>query len=106
MAQSPPARGISSLLASVAPELNGHSLGSSDQTSTLGGHRVRHRRSRHEISARSDTSFEDAAKSGLARANETLRGVKSALIKEQSVDVENGKIVAYRVNMLVTFVLE
>ncbi len=59
-----------------------------------------------EISARSDTSFEDAAKSGLARANETLRGVKSAWIKEQSVDVENGKIVAYRVNMLVTFVLE
>ena len=31
-----------------------------------------------EISARSDTSFEDAAKTGLAKANETLRGVKSA----------------------------
>jgi len=40
-----------------------------------------------EISAKSDTSFEDAAKAGLARANETLRGVKSAWIKEQSVDV-------------------
>ena len=59
-----------------------------------------------EISARSDTSFEDAVKTGLARAEETLRGVKSAWIKEQSVDVENGGIVAYRVNMLVTFVLE
>ena len=59
-----------------------------------------------EISARSDTSFEDAVKTGLARANATLRGVKSAWIKEQSVDVENGNIVAYRVNMLVTFVLE
>jgi dodecin len=59
-----------------------------------------------EISARSDTSFEDAVKVGLARANETLRGVKSAWIKEQSVDVENGKIVDFRVNMLVTFVLE
>ncbi|MGO9153176.1 dodecin family protein, partial [Mycobacterium sp.] len=43
-----------------------------------------------EISAKSDTSFEDAAKVGLARANETLHGVKSAWIKEQSVDVENG----------------
>ena len=43
---------------------------------------------------------------GLARAEETLRGVKSAWIKEQSVDVANGGIVAYRVNMLVTFVLE
>ncbi len=59
-----------------------------------------------EISAKSDTSFEDAVKNGLARANESLRGVKSAWIKEQSVDVENGEIVAYRVNMLVTFVLE
>ena len=59
-----------------------------------------------EISARSDTSFEDAVNTGLDRANTTLRGGKSAWIKEQSVDVENGKIVAYRVNMLVTCVLE
>jgi dodecin len=59
-----------------------------------------------EISARSDTSFEDAVKTGITRAEETLRGVKSAWIKEQVVDVENGGIVAYRVNMLVTFVLE
>ena len=59
-----------------------------------------------EISAKSDTSFEDAVQNGLNRANETLRGVKSAWIKEQSVDVENGRIVAYRVNILVTFVLE
>ena len=59
-----------------------------------------------EISARSDTSFEDAVTLGLDRANATLRGVTSAWIKEQSVDVENGKIVGYRVNLLVTFVLE
>jgi dodecin len=43
-----------------------------------------------EISARSTTSFEDAVTTGLARAESTLRGVKSAWIKEQSVDVENG----------------
>jgi dodecin len=59
-----------------------------------------------EISARSDTGFEDAVKTGIARAEATLRGVKSAWIKEQVVDVENGGIVAYRINMLVTFVLE
>ncbi len=59
-----------------------------------------------EISARSDTSFEDAVKIGVARAEQTLRGVKSAWIKEQVVDVEKGGVVAYRVNMLVTFVLE
>ena len=59
-----------------------------------------------EISARSDTSFEDAVKVGLNRASATLRNVTSAWIKEQSVDVENGAIVGYRVNLLVTFVLE
>ena len=48
-----------------------------------------------EISARSDTSFEDAVKTGLARAEATLRGVKSAWIKEHLVDVKNGGIVAY-----------
>jgi dodecin len=59
-----------------------------------------------EISARSDSGFEDAVKVAIDRANTTLRGVTSAWVKEQSVDVENGAIVAYRVNLLVTFVLE
>ena len=59
-----------------------------------------------EISSTSTTSFEDAIKSGLARANETLRNVKSAWIKEQQVRVEGGSISEYQVNMLVTFVLD
>jgi hypothetical protein len=59
-----------------------------------------------EISARSEESFEEAIQQGVDRANKTLRNVKSAWIKEQQVDVENGRIVGYRVNMLVTFVLD
>lgn len=59
-----------------------------------------------EISAVSETSFEDALKQGLQRANETLRNVKSAWVKEQKVDCENGKISRYQVNMTVTFVLD
>jgi flavin-binding protein dodecin len=60
-----------------------------------------------ELSATSDTSFEDAVKIGLARATQTLRGVKSAWVKEQEVQVaEDGSINGYKVNMLVTFVLE
>jgi flavin-binding protein dodecin len=34
------------------------------------------------------------------------RNVKGAWIKEQQVDVVDGRIVGYRVNMLVTFVLD
>jgi len=59
-----------------------------------------------EISARSDKSFEDAIKVGLARASKTLRGVNSAWVKEQRVDVENGQIKGNKVNMMVTFVLD
>jgi len=59
-----------------------------------------------EISSTSTTSFEDAIKSGLERANETLRNVKSAWIKEQQVRVDGGSISEYQVNLLVTFVLD
>jgi len=59
-----------------------------------------------EISATSSQSFEDAIKQGLDRANQTLRNVRSAWIKEQHVRLENGAVSEYQVNMLVTFVLD
>lgn len=59
-----------------------------------------------EISSSSTVSFEDAIKQGIARADKTLRNIRSAWIKEQQVRVEDGKITRYQVNMLITFVLE
>jgi flavin-binding protein dodecin len=59
-----------------------------------------------EISATSDTSFEDAIKVGIDRATQTLRGVRSAWVKEQEVQVGDNGITGYKVNMLITFVLE
>ena len=59
-----------------------------------------------EISSTSDKSFEDAIKQGIARAHQTLRNVKGAWIKEQQIDIDNGNITRYRVNMLITFVLD
>ena len=59
-----------------------------------------------EISTTSNKSFEDAVQQGIARAHKTLRHVRSAWIKEQQVRVENGVIVEYQVNMMVTFVLD
>jgi flavin-binding protein dodecin len=59
-----------------------------------------------EITSQSPRSFEDAIRQGIRRANETLRNVTGAWVKEQQVAVEEGKITGYRVNMLVTFVLE
>lgn len=59
-----------------------------------------------EITSQSARSFEDAIRQGIRRANETLRNVSGAWVKEQQVAVEDGKITGYRVNMLVTFILE
>jgi len=59
-----------------------------------------------EISATSAKSFEDAVVQGLARANKTLRNVRSAWLKEQQVRVHDGVITEYQVNMMVTFVID
>ena len=59
-----------------------------------------------EISATSDTSFEDAIKVGIARATQTLRGVRSAWVKEQEVLLNDSGVSGYKVNLLITFVLE
>ena len=59
-----------------------------------------------EISAESTQSFEDAIRTGINRANQTLRNVKGAWIKEQQITVDGGNITTFRVNMLVTFVLD
>lgn len=59
-----------------------------------------------EISSSSEKSFEDALVQGINRANKTLKNITGAWVQEQKVDVTNGRVVRYRVNMKVTFVLE
>lgn len=59
-----------------------------------------------EISATSTEGFDDAIRQGVGRAAKTLRNLKGAWIKEQEVVIENDRIVAWKVHMLVTFVLD
>jgi hypothetical protein len=59
-----------------------------------------------EISSTSEKNFEDAIQQGVARATETLHGIRSAWVKEQEVQIENGKIASYKVIMKITFVLD
>jgi hypothetical protein len=59
-----------------------------------------------EISATSEKSFDDAVQQGINRASETLRHVQSAWVKDQRVEVENGKVTSYQVNMQITFLME
>ncbi|MEI4263304.1 dodecin family protein [Roseovarius sp. D0-M9] len=59
-----------------------------------------------EISATSPDSFDDATKRGIERASKTLRGMTSAWVKDQNVMIENGQITDFKVNLVVTFVLD
>ena len=59
-----------------------------------------------EIISESSVGFDDAVAEGVKRAAKTLKNVKSAWVNEQSVVVEGDSIVAYRVSLKVTFVLD
>ncbi len=59
-----------------------------------------------EISSTSTKSFEDAIQSGVARATKTIRNVRSAWVKEQQIRIDNGSIIEYQVNLMITFVLD
>lgn len=59
-----------------------------------------------EISSLHRDSFEAAIKEGVRRASETVKGIRSAWVSEQHVEVEDGKIRGYRVNLRITFLLE
>jgi len=59
-----------------------------------------------EVIAESSKSWEDAAAIAVARAGTTLKGIKSIYIKDVQARVENNKIVMYRINANISFMLE
>ena len=59
-----------------------------------------------EIRASSHEGFQEAVLEGLKRAAKTVRGITGLEVLEKRVKVERGKIVEYRVDMKLIFVLE
>jgi len=59
-----------------------------------------------EITSTSPSSFEDAIEKGISRASKTIDNVRGAWIKDQKINVSNGKATEYQVTMIVTFVLD
>jgi len=59
-----------------------------------------------ELTALSPKGSDDALRQGIARAQETLRNVKSCWIKDQEVVVGADGPEQYKVTMKVTFVLD
>ena len=58
-----------------------------------------------EILAESDKSWEEAANSAISRAARTVNGIKSIYIKELEAKVENQKIVSWRINAKISFLI-
>jgi flavin-binding protein dodecin len=60
-----------------------------------------------EITSTSPGSFEDAIRKGIAKAQQSVEGIRGAWISEHKVEMdENGSIKHFRVDMKLTFVLE
>lgn len=59
-----------------------------------------------ELSSSSEQSFEDAITKGIEKASESVHGIRGAWVKEQKVDVSDGRITDYRVDLKVSFVLD
>ena len=59
-----------------------------------------------ELVANSEQSFDDAVQQGLTEAARTLRGITGLEVTNMTVDVENNRIVRYKVTLKVAFVIE
>lgn len=56
-----------------------------------------------ELIGTSEISWDDAAKNAIERANKTLKDLRIAEVTLQDLKLEDGKIVAYRTKLKVSF---
>jgi hypothetical protein len=56
-----------------------------------------------EVIGTSSTSWEEAGKRAVQSASKTLRDLRIAEVVKQDMAIENGKVVAYRTRMLLSF---
>jgi hypothetical protein len=58
-----------------------------------------------EVTAESEKGFQEAIEEGISRTSKSVDGIQSAWIKEMKIDVAEGRITGYRVDMKVTFLV-
>lgn len=59
-----------------------------------------------EVLAESDKGWEDAATMAVKRASKTLKNIRSIYIEHFEAKVEGNRVVRYRINAKISFVLE
>ena len=56
-----------------------------------------------ELIGTSDVSWEDAAKKAIDKAGKSLKDLRIAEVTSQDLKIENGKVVAYRTKLSLSF---
>ncbi len=59
-----------------------------------------------ELMGSSPKNWEEATKNAIAEAAKTVKNIKSVYVKSCKATVENNKIVEYRANVKIAFVVE
>ena len=59
-----------------------------------------------EVIAQSEKSWEDAVQSAVTEASKSIENIKSIYIKDFSAKVEDNKIVSFRVDTKISFVVK
>jgi flavin-binding protein dodecin len=59
-----------------------------------------------EVNSSSQKSFEDAIQTGITKVTETVKNVQGAWVNEQKVIIKENKIIEYRVNLKISFLVE
>lgn len=59
-----------------------------------------------EVLAQSDKSWEDAAQQAVKEAGKSVRNIKSIYIQDMEATVDGDRIVSYRINGKLSFLLE
>ncbi len=59
-----------------------------------------------EVLAESDESFDDAAQVAVREAARSVHNIKSIYIKEMTALVKNNRLVKYRINAKISFLLD
>lgn len=59
-----------------------------------------------ELVGTSDVSWEDAAKNAVERASKSLKNLRIAEVQDLDMKIEDGKVVAYRAKVSISFKYE
>ena len=59
-----------------------------------------------EVLSSSTISWEDATRKAVAKANNSLKNIRSVYVQDQSATVKDGEVTEFRVNLKLTFEIE